>query len=232
MSSKRESELKFTCEAYHATSIRRGIESVCTVDQSFQKNIISSIYFDTDEWAFAMEKAASDFLKTKVRLRWYRTHIDQGKSLSSKCFLEFKYKIGSKREKTRIEMPFTGDDVLVSLQETHVQELIQSCIAENAPELSAYAIKPKIVVRYTRNRYFEPFSDTRISFDTDIHAFNVDAATSSFLGEVSLDESVLEVKGDCDDLPIALRNLHNGKLKKAAFSKYYECYRLLLDYHQ
>lgn len=228
----RESELKFTCETFHSSSIRSGIESVCMVDKNFQKNIISSIYFDTDDWSFAMEKAASDFLKTKVRLRWYQSSTKDSLDSPSKCFLEFKRKIGSKREKKRIATPFDGSTILSRINDEEVSQFIQKSITENAPDLLSYQLKPKMLIRYNRNRYFEPFSNTRISFDSDIHAFNVDPSALSSLNNVSLAESVLEVKGDCEELPVALRVFHAGKLKKAAFSKYYECFRLLYDYHQ
>lgn len=230
--SKKESELKFTCEAYHSQFIQRGVESVCIADSNFQKNIVSSVYFDTDDWFFAMEKASSDFLKTKMRLRWYQDNEDPNLSAPTKCFLEFKRKIGSKRTKNRVEMPFSGNQVLESLQDVGYLALIQQCIAEHAPDLLGYSLEPKFVVRYSRNRYFEPFSNTRVSFDTNIRAFSVGSSYAYLSSHIVLDESVLEVKGNCDDLPIALRTFHAGNLKKAAFSKYYESFKLLTGYQQ
>lgn len=229
---KRESELKFTCEAFAADFIKRGVDSVCLADDDFSENIISSVYFDTDEWSFAMEKAASDFLKSKVRLRWYQESGNALTEKSSKCYLEFKWKEGSKRMKERILMPFNGAEALNAIQQDEIKSLIAEHVSIRLPEYSAYSIKPKFVVSYSRSRYIEPFSQTRISFDRNIHAYNVGRNYAQFSSKVALDEAVLEVKGDCEDLPIALRRIHAGALKKAAFSKYYESFKLLSGYEQ
>ena len=229
---KRESELKFTCEAFSAPFIKRGIESVCIADSNFSENVISSVYFDTSDWLFAMEKASSDYLKSKVRLRWYESSHKNDNQKSSKCYLEFKQKIGSKRTKNRILMPFSGDHALQSLAEVECQEMIQQHIKEQAPELSGYNVTPKFVVRYSRSRFDEPFSNTRISFDTGIHAFSVSNDCPQQATHVFLTESVLEVKGKVDDLPCPLRSFHGGKLRKAAFSKYFESFKLISGYEQ
>ena len=230
--SKRESELKFTCEAFSAAFIKRGIESVCLADDDFSENIISSVYFDTQGWLFAMEKASSDYLKTKVRLRWYEASDSSQSSKGSKCYLEFKCKIGSKRTKSRVLMPFAGDQALLALQDNVNKEMIQQHINEHAPDLYGHNVEPKFVVRYVRSRFKEPFSNTRISFDTDIQAFSVANGFAQQASHVRLFESVLEVKGGVDDLPQALRSFHAGKLKKAAFSKYFESFKLLSGYEQ
>lgn len=227
--SKRESELKFICEAHSAPFIKQGVESLCVADSQYQENTISSVYFDTDDWLFAMEKASSDYLKSKIRLRWYTSKVVGEPSV---CYLEFKRKIGSKRTKDRVLMPFSGDQALDMLNDPVHQQFIQQSIAEKAPEFSAYCIEPKFVVRYSRSRFFEPFSSTRISFDTDIHAFSVASNYAQYASNARLNDSVLEVKGDCEDLPQVLRGFHAGKLKKAAFSKYYECFKLLTAYEQ
>lgn len=234
---KRESELKFTHESYSSAAVKRSLDRTCIADKKFQNNIVSSVYFDTHDWLFAHEKASSDYLKTKVRLRWYqkanhRTAKTESDKTASKCFLEFKRKIGSKREKIRILMPFLGNKVLKSLQDDNIKALIRQHIAENAPDLLGYDIEPKFVIRYNRHRYFEALSRTRISLDTNIRAFSVDRSFAQVFSKVRLNQSVLEVKGDCDDLPIALRNIHAVNLKKAAFSKYYEGFVLLTGYQQ
>ncbi len=229
---KQESELKFTFELSAAASIKRGVESVCIADEAYSENVISSVYFDTPDWVFAMDKASSDYLKTKIRLRWYRSKSDDDGGPPSKCFLEFKRKIGSKRTKKRVLMPFGGEEAISRLQEDDCLDMIRGHLSENAPDLTGLFIEPKFVVRYKRSRYYEPFSGTRISFDTDIHAFSVGRNFAQFSADIVLDESVLEVKGVCDDMPQALRSFHAGRLRKAAFSKYYESFKLLTGYEQ
>lgn len=229
---KRESELKFTHESYSSNAVKNSLDRTCIADKDFQNNIVNSVYFDTYDWLFASEKASSDYLKTKVRLRWYQKPSHENSSNTSKCFLEFKRKIGSKREKIRVQMPFDGRHALEALQHDKNQALISKQIAEKAPDLLGYDIKPKFVVRYNRHRYYEAFSRTRISLDTKIQAFSVDRSFAQIFSKIRLNQSVLEVKGDCEDLPLALRNLNAVNLKKAAFSKYYESFILLTGYQQ
>jgi len=228
----KESELKFVCAGHFLPIIQQGVESVCQADDSFQENQINSVYFDTHDWLFAMEKASSDFLKTKIRLRWYRSTRKEDANKASPCFLEFKNKIGSKREKARIEMPFTGEQVLDSIQSNEVQDLIDSHIQHHVPLFANHQISPKFIVQYKRNRYFEPFTRTRISLDREIQGHSVDNSAIFSASSTKLDDLVLEVKGDCEDLPVPLRRVGNGMLKKAAFSKYYECFKLLSGYDQ
>lgn len=229
---KRESELKFTHESYSSAAVKRSLDRTCIADKEFQNNIVSSVYFDTHDWLFASEKASSDYLKTKVRLRWYQKPSNENHNNTSKCFLEFKRKIGSKREKLRIPMPFDGHHALEALQQDENQALIRQEIAEKAPDLLGYDIEPRFMVHYNRHRYFETFSRTRISLDTQIQAFSVDRGFAQVFSKIRLNQSVLEVKGDCEDLPLALRNLNAVNLKKAAFSKYYESFVLLTGYQQ
>jgi len=227
----RESELKFTSESFCEMAIKSGLDKVCQSDLNFKENIICSIYFDTPDWCFAMEKASSDFLKTKVRLRWYRESSD-GTNDSSPCFLEFKRKIGSKREKERIEMPFNSTDVFSQIQQQENIDLFEALIKKHAPEMANRQVQPRFVVQYKRNRYFEPQSKTRISLDRQIQAYGVSNSTVFIQHAINLPELVLEVKGNCEDLPLALRSIYPGKLKKAAFSKYYESFKLLTGYDQ
>lgn len=229
---RRESELKFTHENHSSAAVKRSLDHICIADKEFQNNTVNSVYFDTHDWMFALEKASSDYLKTKVRLRWYQKTRQSNDKNPSKCFLEFKSKIGSKREKSRVLMPFSGKNVMQSLQTDENKALIQQYIAEKAPSLVGFNIKPKFVVKYNRHRYFEPLSQTRVSLDTNIQAFSVDRSFAQIFSKIRLNQSVLEVKGNCDALPVALRTIHAANLKKAAFSKYYESFILLTGYQQ
>ncbi|MGH1541014.1 MAG: VTC domain-containing protein [Arenicella sp.] len=230
--SRRESELKFTHEVHSSDNLLRSLQRTCNPDGKFQSNIINSIYFDTHDWRLAMEKASSDYLKSKVRLRWYQSNNKNDQQTLSKCFLEFKRKIGSKREKTRIEMPFDGTSAICEVQKPATQRLLQEHIARNAPDLVGFDLSAKILVQYTRHRFIEQMSNTRISLDTNIKASSIDRSFAQDFSKIRLKDAVLEVKGDCEDLPFALRRVNACNLKKAAFSKYYESFVLLSGYQQ
>ena len=76
-------EIKFVGPARAAPFAAASLEAVCAPDDEFPGNIVHSVYFDTPDLASYAEKANGDYLKTKLRLRWYarsaaRRHADGG----------------------------------------------------------------------------------------------------------------------------------------------------------
>ena len=224
-----ERELKYSHDAHSSDRVLRSLQRLCQADGDYHRNIINSIYFDTPTWLLAMEKAASDYLKTKVRLRWYETPDD---GHCSACFLEIKRKIGSRRQKIRLPLAFHGDQVEQQLATPEFHQHMKLILAEHAPELAGHDVAPKLLVRYLRHRYIEPFSDSRVALDSQITAQTVSFGHTLAAKRIQLDTAVLEVKGHHEDLPQLLRRLNASNLKKAAFSKYYECFILLTGYQQ
>ena len=74
-----EHETKFVLNNSAAGTIIRWLQCRCRLDDRFEAGIVSSIYYDTHKWRFLSEKINSDYLKTKIRLRWY-SDIDSGES--------------------------------------------------------------------------------------------------------------------------------------------------------
>lgn len=225
-----ETELKFVQDSCADKQTKRSLENICRPDESFQQNIIFSVYFDTYDWYFAMEKASSDYIKTKVRVRWYKS-LEENSS-QSPCFLEIKQKIGSKRRKQRFNFPANGENISEMLMNEDCLNFLRGCVSKTLPELSGFPLEPKMLVTYTRNRYYEPLSQTRVAFDTNIQGMIVEGGTLTNRRRVKLPTSVLEVKGFQEELPYAFRNIHSVNMKKASFSKYYECFLQLTDYQQ
>jgi len=229
-------ELKFVCSPWSDRSVVASLGSRCQSDQKYQLNRINSIYFDTLNWAFANEKAASDFLKTKVRIRWYEPRepgADSEKEERNqfKCYLEVKRKIGSTREKARVPLTFAPEDLNDVLSSSSGSAAIRREITKLAPDLGTMDLMPRILVRYLRHRYIDPVSGARIAYDSEISGTAMSmTAAEHFTARLS--QSVLEVKGKEKDLPVNLRSLNMPYLRRAAFSKYFECFCLLTRYQQ
>ena len=227
-------ELKFVCSPWSDRLVIASLGSRCQRDQKYQENRINSIYFDTLNWAFADEKAASDYLKTKVRIRWYEageSGVEDAKKSASRCYLEVKRKIGSTREKARKPLEITPQELTPAFWSSHGISVIKKEIARLAPDLGNVDLMPRILVRYLRHRFIDPVSGARIAFDSEISGTSM-AMSASERFTSRLSHSVLEVKGDEEDLPVNLRSLNMPYLRKAAFSKYYECFCLLTRYQQ
>src|SRR5215210_1307408 len=103
-----EYELKFALPDALSPAVAVWLGSVCQPHPQFHDAIITSVYYDDPEWSLLGEKLNSDFLKRKLRLRWYRT---PGVPLSeSPAFIEAKFKAGVRREKVRVRLDSSAEE--------------------------------------------------------------------------------------------------------------------------
>ena len=88
-----ETEIKYVVPAHRTELALRMLERICDPDPQFPFGIVSSIYYDSQNWDYLREKRDSDYLKTKVRLRWYEQAqaTTDGADIS---YAEAKYRIG------------------------------------------------------------------------------------------------------------------------------------------
>jgi hypothetical protein len=225
-----EYETKYTFAEWRAPYIAAQLSVYCTVDSHYRKNRIHSVYFDSSNWDFASEKASSDYLKTKMRVRWYSD--PDNRVADSVRFLEVKNKIGTQRLKVRIQLPDSFNDFdhynLSSEQITYLNRAVR----EIAPELTESLLEPALYVSYERERFFEGHSSSRLSLDAAITCQAISTSLNSCRFSLALEEAVLEVKGTSHFLPLALRTPFSGLITKTAFSKNYESYKLLSSYYQ
>ncbi len=225
-----EYEVKLACDNWHTDYINAQLSRVCKIDAQYQTTCVNSVYFDTPGWDFAMDKAASDYLKTKVRVRWYSTQ--ENKTQAGPRFLEIKHKIGSRRTKHRIKLSAEFDDFHADHFTTMQLSQIREQVVAMEPTLQHFKLVPALYVSYHRRRFIEPFSNTRISLDSHIcgQALNNNSSVGQL--PVELNQSVVEVKGQESSLPIALRTPLSGLTQKEAFSKYYLSFEKLHFYRQ
>ena len=84
-------EAKFVAERWRAESARRWLQMVCRPDPDFPEATVYTVYYDTPGLRCLHEKLNGDYLKSKVRLRWYRV----GERAGDTAFLEVKMRLGS-----------------------------------------------------------------------------------------------------------------------------------------
>lgn len=226
-----EHEVKFVFLNHHVRPILEWLRHSCRLDPEYAHNIVASIYYDTREWRFLQDKINSDYLKTKVRVRWYRT--PGASEPQGKAFIEVKSKIGAPRTKFRMEAPFPAKWFYqVPLEDSRLLEIpqrlrVQGVLTERRP------LFPAFIVQYERYRFVEPISQTRVCIDCNIHAPKVNRTMVPALQSGILHSAVLEVKGDVDGLPGVLSKLLLFGAKKSSFSKYLACYQKLhhIEFH-
>ncbi len=178
---------------------------------------MESIYFDTRDLRLLAEKAGSDYLKTKVRVRWYPWSGSEAPS-----YLELKRRFGTRRHKIRVETPYPAgrlaDEPLASAELARLPRRLRSQ-GVPVPEI----LLPVLVVRYHRRRWIDPTSGARISLDTAITAPRFSPGLGLTANPAPLPQAVLEVKSAAAYLPPRLAALTGLGLRRASFSKYAAC---------
>ncbi|MEM7479950.1 MAG: VTC domain-containing protein [Acidobacteriota bacterium] len=246
-------EVKWRVATGRQEAVAAHLEGCCRQDAEYPANTVASIYFDTPDLAFLREKLSSDYLKTKVRLRWY----PQAGRPSTRCFVEIKGRIGTRRSKARRALRFVaggfddGDGAGPMLRrqvdarafgvddlETVPLSALKALDLRRMPELAGLPgpLLPVLEVRYRRRRWRDPFSDQRLALDSEIRPGRIHpvvgrwsggahGALRSHLGRVS--PTVVESKGPKAALPTCLEPIVGTFCFRSSFSKYSACFAAL-----
>ncbi len=215
-------ERKFTAPKIAAEFARGWLQHVCIPDLEFPSGRISSIYYDTLELSSYQEKANGDYLKTKVRLRWYHpTSKDETGQIPA--FLEIKTKEGLRGDKLRKKIFFPEHWLdQVPLENVTLTRVIY----ENAHELGIalpaglFAI---LTVVYDRERFICPYSGARVSLDTSIRSAQTNREILPCDSAPEIETIVLEIKEKKITEVPWLDRLYEMGFRSQSFSKYGMC---------
>ncbi len=158
-------EIKFAVPASAAGSLRTWIGAVCRPDAVHPPARVTTVYFDTPWLALLSEKIDSDYLKTKVRVRWYGA----GDSLASTAFAEVKCRVGAHRDKVRVVIDVPPSDLSRWPLHDARWPAVLGGLRAAAPTLPA-RLAPVLCLTYTRHRFDDPASGARVTIDSDIRA--------------------------------------------------------------
>lgn len=218
-------ETKFVINNSATHIIIRWLQLRCQNDPEYPAGIISSIYYDTKEFRYLFEKINSDFLKTKVRVRWY-SDIDSGEP-EDRSYLEVKYKVGSKRKKIRTKTNISGR-WLSQVNLNNNKLLFPSHLLKSMNVLWPEQLYPVFLICYKRRRFVEPVTGARICFDYDISSPKVNCQMLEKFNPFRLQNAVFELKGRINELPDVLHQLTALGCRKQSFSKYLMCYKKIM----
>jgi hypothetical protein len=187
---------------------------------------ILSLYYDTPSFDHYRQVRSGDYLKTKLRLRWYQATFEAPDQIVN-CYLELKRKCGSIRDKQRAAVKLAAGCLVGEL----FSDPVIASLPARFPEVQSVVrgiLLPVLVVEYQRHRFIDPQTGCRVSLDTSIACRRANAALLPAAAPVALDCGVLEVKGKRDSLPDSLRPL-SRHLRKNSFSKYAKCCEYLME---
>jgi hypothetical protein len=215
-----ERELKFVLPNSRADIARRRLDRLTRRDPEFPAAIVFTIYYDTPGLLSLGEKMNSEYLKRKIRVRWYS---DVAGRVSGPAFVEAKLRVGNRRSKVRVQLPYRAEELAEwSLQDARLQALPR-LLQEHG--ISARELwHPVMLIRYRRDRFTEPLSRSRVSLDADIAGVAVNPAVLASVDSTNVGSAVLEVKGAGEQLPLVLRPLLQLGARKQSFSKFLAVY--------
>ncbi|HKY22625.1 MAG TPA: VTC domain-containing protein [Vicinamibacterales bacterium] len=219
VSGEDERELKFALPIGRVHLARRWLERVCRRDPEFPAAIVWTIYYDTPALVSLAGKINSDYLKRKIRIRWYS---DLHGRVSGPAFVEAKLRVGTRRSKVRERLSWAAGEIAQwSLQDSRLLT-IPSLLRQHGI-LGHESWQPLMLLRYRRDRFLDLPTRSRVSLDADIAGVAVHPRLVP--GDRSpLASAVLEVKGSGDRLPRTLKPLLHLGIHKRSFSKFLTVY--------
>ena len=215
-----ERELKFLLPAGRAGAALAWLATICRPDPGHPRAFVWTVYYDTPSSRSLGEKIDSDYLKMKLRVRWYGRACEP---VSGPVFAEAKYRIGSRREKVRVQLPVDAPLVSALPLDDPLFATFPRALGP-AGVLAGPEWRPVLRLRYERSRFIEAVSGARVSLDRDITPEAVDTRRLTALNAGPLGVCVLEVKGHEDTLPRSLTPLLHLGARQGSLSKYAAVY--------
>jgi len=169
-----------------------------TNGDNFGNYVLSSLYYDTDEYRFYHEKINGIKFRRKLRIRHYETAADL--KPESIVFLEIKQRFDKVIHKRRAALPY--QDAL-NLCNTRIVPISSGSDKEVIDEVLSmiiqYDLKPKCITSYLRKAFTGGDYDTglRVTFDTNIrYRTNDNDLSSRNPGKLMIDPeiSIMEIK--------------------------------------
>jgi hypothetical protein len=218
----REHEIKYTLPAGTAAAARAWLSAVCLANRALPPAFVDTIYYDTPDLRLLHEKIDSDYLKTRVRVRWYGSL--EGR-IHGPLFAEIKHRVGGQRHKTRVRLDADPVQLAARPLRDSVWVDLLAPLRRQAPQLPSN-LAPVLALRYTRHRFVDSAGAAHVTIDEGIRVTGANAARVASRGDGALPIAVLEWKGARPDIPPHLRPIVRFGARRGAFSKYLACYQL------
>ena len=219
-----EHELKYTVPAMTAGPLRLWLTSVCRPNRALPPAAVHTVYYDTPDLSLLREKIDSDYLKTKVRVRWY-TALDPAAAPAGPVFAEVKYRVGNRRHKVRARLDVGAKELALSPLHDDTWVTFLDPLRQAVPALAG-RLAPVLALRYARYRFVDPHG-AHVTVDESIRVTATNIARLSSHALDALPTAVLEWKGPWPDLPPHLAPAVRFGARRGAFSKYLACYQLV-----
>ena len=145
---------------------------------------------------FTRPKINSDFIKRKVRVRWY---ADPATGVAQDpAFIEIKEKVGARRFKIRVPLDVAAADLAGNTSMSTLRGLLAPL--HRAGHWIEADLQPLLRIAFRRRRFTDPTNGARISIDSTIRGTTVNPALLPVSRPALLAHAVVEVKGESREL--------------------------------
>ncbi len=218
-----EHELKLVVAAIRAEPLLEWLRARCVPDPLYPDGLVTSIYFDNRSMVLLRAKINSDFIKRKVRVRWY---ADPATGVAQDpAFVEIKEKVGARRFKIRVPVEVAAAEVAGNASISALRGLLEPM--RRAGHWIAADLQPFLRIAFRRRRFTDPTNGARISIDSSIRGMTANPALLPACRPAMLAHAVIEVKGESRELSRWMVPLRQLGCRSASFSKYERCFQKL-----
>lgn len=198
------------------------LRHVCLPAREYPSEQVNSLYFDTVDLDQHERSSSGDYLKDKVRIRWYGEEDDL--TGLQNVFLELKRRRGFAGTKQRLRLEAPAESLRAANLGRGI--LSASLLLERLARLGYFSsgmLLPVVVISYWRYRFEDMLTEQRVSLDCRIRSTMVMPEPGNGETELELPGAVLEIKGRSMALPPALRGARMLHTDWTRFSKYSAC---------
>ena len=234
-------EQKFFINPGRASIALGLLTRVCRPDPQFPDDQVNSLYFDTIGLDEHERSTSGDFVKDKVRIRWYGNDCDphltgdgpHRDTRDGHCpipvWVELKSRRGFASSKQRIALTVPRSALEFAALKRGI--VSPASLAQTMAGFGFFAsrpLRPVVAISYQRHRFVEPATGFRVSIDSRIRSSMVMPAWGNGERGLELPGMVVEVKGPRFEVPASLRSLLAIGSSWTRYSKYSSS----LDGHQ
>jgi hypothetical protein len=213
-------EIKFVGPALQTSFAAAALTAACPPDAEFPVNTVHTVYFDSPDLASYREKANGDYLKAKLRLRWYSRPGSANRPAAGDrggwtAWLEIKVRQGALGGKRRKLLRLPGPSPLDGLD----PERLAAVVREHLGSLR----RPTCWLSYSRTRLRGPDGTSRVAVDRDLRVEWVAGWVGARKTGAGPPVFIVEVKGPVRTVHPGLSALIARHARKRSVSKYALC---------
>ena len=213
------------------------LRRTCRVDREYPVGQVNSLYFDTPDLDQHQRSDSGEYLKDKVRIRWYGEEYDPHRTRPSsnghgapptgvadelvRVWLELKSRRGFASTKQRLVLTVPGAKLMFgSLPQGIVAPITLARTMADFGFFTYAPLVPVVTISYWRYRFVEPETGFRISIDSHIRSSMVMSGWGNGERGLELPGAVVEVKGAKFEVPRSLRAIAEIGSSWTRYSKY------------